>query len=140
MKNKKLNLLILILGIILILTLIINFYITYNKPVYTQKIDIKFELDDYLGMAVNKTIIDFGVVPHYMSVEKTVSLKNEFDFPVIVKVNINKELEEFIFGKTNFIIEPKESHEYSLKLFASPNGEIRQPYTGQITFNFYNQN
>lgn len=136
MKNKKYNTIITILILILLTILLINFFLNLNKPIYTKEIQVKFQVDDFLGLIINNTTLDFGSLVRETSSTKTIKLTNEFSHEVLVKININPELQEFIFGKTDFIIKPYETKEYPVTLFIPKNAELKK-YSGKIIFNFY---
>ena len=138
-KNKNYLGLIFVLMICLIVLLSFNLKIFIDRPLSVEIIDMNVIVGEKIGMVINDSILDYGVLPRGVSINKKVLLKNEYDFPVIVDVNVVGLINNFVYGESEFILAVDESKEYNIDLIVSENMEFGE-YEGKLIFEFRRKN
>ena len=123
--------------IILIIALFGFWYL--SKPLDMKVLDVKFEVGDRLGVVSGVSgegsELNFGKLLIGSLSVKTVDIENNFNFPIKVDVFVSKGMEEFIFAKSDVVIE-------SGKIFALPVNLIlpddveKGDYSGKVRFEF----
>jgi hypothetical protein len=130
-KNNFYNWLILFLVLILLVLLNLVFYINAPKFLEEKYIDVKFGVDNEIGMIIERETLDYGTIPPGGAITKRLSLENNYDFDVVVRVFVDKNLENYIFGDKEIFIAPGERVEYPLKLSVPVDSEYGN-YSGRI--------
>ena len=136
-KNKiNFNYVIVILIIILLSLFLYNIFIIINKPIYSKEFNVNFVIGDKLGLTINSTSIDYGIMLAGTSSTKTINITNEYNFPIKVKVLISPEIKGYLFSQNNFISQPHETVQHSFLLILSPDAK-RGDYSGKLRLNFF---
>jgi hypothetical protein len=130
-KNK----LIFALGICLVFLMIFLVGIYFSKPLSEETLDIKFQIGDSIGMALNNSSLDFGKVYPGASVSKKIRLQNNYNFDVRVNFFVNNELKEHIHANPEIILNPGQIVEYPLYLQTSEDMENGN-YSGKLKIEF----
>jgi len=120
-----------LLALFLVSTILLNVYFYLSKPILEQEINVHFTVDDYFGLQIKSEDLDYGVIPPGNSVDKYLFLENKYDYPVIIKVMISRELEGFIYGSREITIEPGSVRKYAVSLNV-PIGTEYGNYSGTI--------
>ena len=140
MKTKiKFAPLIIVLIIILSFLIAYNILIFTNKPIYTKELKINFIVGDKIGLTINSTTLDYGILIPDTSSTKTINLTNYYNFPIKVKLLINPEMEGYIFSKNNFIIQPKQTAQNTFTLILPPDTK-KGNYSGVAKLYFFKAN
>ena len=119
--------------------IIYNTLIFINKPIYTKELQVYFTIGDKIGLTINSTSLDFGILMANTSSTKTINLTNQYNFPIKVKIFMNPKMEGYLFSKNNFIIHPQQtvSHTFTLTL---PQDAKKGDYSGKIKLYFFKSN
>ncbi len=134
-KINKTNFLIIILIFLLIFSFCIKLYLIINAPISQSVIEVKCIAGDRIGMAINDSIVDFGIIPVGLSANKKINLENTYNFPINVSIYINGNISKYLYGENYFILQIGERKEYDINLILPNNLDYGQ-YSGQIIFEF----
>ncbi len=123
--------------VVFVLVVVLLFLIFFrNSKVDERFLDVTFSVDNKLGMKINTSSLDFGIVPAGAAITKKVVLDNGFEFPVKVKVFVDKEIEDYVFSENDFIILSGESKKVEFVL-SLPQDTVKGEYSGKIKMSFY---
>jgi len=132
---KKNSIILILLGIILLGFLSASFFLTSKNPLSIKELDVKVSVGDRIGMILNDSSLDYGVLIKGMNGNKIVDLTNKYDFPVIVSVFTYGELERYLHGDSKFIIEVGETKEYNVALMVGEDLNYGEHF-GKLVFEF----
>lgn len=136
-QNKKsINKIIVGMIIVLVLLAAISVLTSDDEPLQSKEIRVTFAVGDKFGIIINKTDLDFGILIQDSSVSKEIVLQNQYDFPVRVEVAIDPAFENYLFGRTNILLQPDEEYVYNIGLIIPRDAEKRE-YEGFIRFDFF---
>ena len=115
--NLKLKRLLIICAVFTLLILIILFYKYYS--VYNiEKLDIKVEVGEGVGLDVSKDYVGFGIVSHGNSAARDIILSHSYDKNLMIKMHVEGELRDWIvFSENNFFLEPGAEKKVGVSLF-----------------------
>lgn len=130
MKNK-LKLFILIIALLFIY----SFIMFLNWPIKVETIKVRFIIGESLGVDIGSDELSFGRILKGGEAVRNVLLENSYDYPVLVKVYISKELKDYIYSENNIVIYPEEEVKLPFILKTPKDIEMGN-YTGEIKFEF----
>ena len=130
-RNKKSKYLIFVLSFILLVLIGIIFYLNFSSPLEIFEFDVKFSVGDEIGIIINGTELNYGTLSHGMSSTKKIKIENTFDFDILAKIYIDRNLEDYVFGEESVVVSSGESIEYLVKLVIPSYAEYGD-YTGKI--------
>lgn len=137
-RKVKLNFynIVYVLFFIIIILFLIDFFIQQNKSFEEINIDLKVEVGQDIGIIINDSIVDFGILPRGLNSNKKVILYNDFNFPVKVKAFVNGNISDYIFGESEVFLLSNSQEVYNIELYLPENME-KLIYTGNLLFKFY---
>ena len=134
MKKRKI-LLIIILSLILVTYLLINIF----SPKLLQKEILYSEVivSDYIGINVNNTDLIFGTIIPGGSSSKKLSIANEYNKKVKIKLYSKGDINKVIsISENNFILLKNEKKEITFHINLPPQTE-KTTYTGEVIIKIY---
>lgn len=136
-RSKKFNQVVISICIFLIVIsggLILYNY--FNKPVAVSYLDVNFEVGEKFGIKAEQEL-DFGRVVPGSRVDKKVSVVNGFDFPVIMKVLVSKNLKGVVYSDfTSVQLDVGESIVLPVYLYVNEDFEYGN-YSGNLRVETY---
>jgi hypothetical protein len=133
---KIINLIFLIF--IVSLTCVFITFLTFtNIMIIDQKnIEVEFSVDDFVGLNVAKDKLYLGTIPPKGSGNRNITIENNHNKKVLVKIKTTNEISDFItIEKNNFILMPNESIEIKIKAIIPYNTE-KKDYKGNLIITF----
>ena len=128
--NKKIIIFISVILLILSIIIIILNIISLSKVLERQTYYASIIVADYGGFDVNGTAFTFGGVPLGSSSERKLSVKNGYDFPIVVNIIPRNGMEQFIQGRQEIIFQGQERN---ISIVATvPAGMEKKKYEGEI--------
>ncbi|MFA5542725.1 MAG: hypothetical protein WDA47_03065 [Bacilli bacterium] len=138
--NKKNNLnlqkIFYLLFFITIILFFIDLIIHSSKPFEEIELDLRVEVNQNIGIVINDSIIDFGILPAGLNSNKKVILYNDFNYPVRVKVFVKGNISDYIFGESEVFLLSNSQEVYNIELYL-PSDMEKSIYTGNILFKFH---
>lgn len=125
-----------VLFFIVIVLFFIDLFVNSNKYFEEIKIDLKVEVNQSIGIVINDSIVDFGIIPAGLNSNKKVILYNDFNFPVKVKAFVNGNISDYIFGESEVFLLSNSQEVYNIELYL-PEDMEKSIYTGNLLFKFY---
>ena len=118
-------------AVILVLSvsaLILN-NINLEKKIFYTSVNIT----DRTGFDVNSTALTFGKMSHHGSSTRNFVFKNEYNFPVIAKINVKGDIEKFLYYDEYVRIETGERKEIP---FSAVSNDVENVgfYEGEVEF------
>ncbi len=124
-----------VLLICLIVLVIFNIMIFTNRALSVKIVDMRVVVGEKIGMVINDSVLDYGILPRGTSINKKVLLKNEYKFPVIVDIKLSGALKDYVYGDSKITLSVGETKEYSVDLIIPGEMEFGN-YTGKMIFEF----
>jgi hypothetical protein len=137
-ENKSSNKIIFILLFFFIILVGVIFFSYSARPLDVKHINIVFIVEDSIGISASSSELDYGIIPPGLSSTKKITIHNPFDFEMIAKISVEKDLKEFIFGDWEVVVLPNESLEYPVRLQVPYDAEFGN-YSGLLRIEFYKE-
>jgi hypothetical protein len=135
MAEKKMNGQFYLYGGVLLIGVLFIFYLG-TGPLEVEKLDIKFEVGDSLGITSGSDVLNFGRVLPGMTVSKVVTLEGDYTYPVRIDILISSNIRDFVFSESSILMLPGENIQIPIEL--SIPGEITHgKYSGQVRFELW---
>ena len=100
--------------IILILSILFSKYNLYKL----EKLDIKVEVGDGVGLDVSNDYVGFGIVSNGNSAARDIILSHSYDKNLMIKMHVEGELRDWIvFSENDFVLEPGVEKKVGVSLF-----------------------
>ena len=132
-KNNFLNLMLIMIALILI---IVSAYQFYNKPLETRFFEIKFIVGSNPGIGIFPEELHFGKLTPGGAAIKTITLKNDYKFPIKMQILLSDNLQNLIsFNDISPSIMPGESILLPVTL-SIPRNMSYGNYTGRMMLEF----
>ena len=113
MKNK-----LFIAAVLLIILILIILFYKYYSVYNIEKLDIKVEVGEGVGLDVSKDYVGFGIVSHGNSAARDIILSHSYDKNLMIKMHVEGELRDWIvFSENNFFLEPGAEKKVGVSLF-----------------------
>src|SRR3989344_5885382 len=113
MKNK-----LFIAAVLLIILILIILFYRYYSVYNIEKLDIKVEVGEGVGLDVSKDYVGFGIVSHGNSAARDIILSHSYDKNLMIKMHVEGELRDWIvFSENNFFLEPGVEKKVGVSLF-----------------------
>jgi len=126
---KKVAFIILLLAFLIFSVSLISYF---YGDLETREFYTSVNITDSLGFDVNGSALTFGNIPFLGSSTRSFNFENNYDFPVLVKINVDGEISPFLSFEDNIRVESGKSEKI---IFAvSSNGAERKFYEGIINF------
>lgn len=135
-KNLNFNFIVYSLFFLILFLFFVNLVIDLNKSFEEIKIDLRVEVNETIGIIINDSIVDFGVLPAGINSNKKVVLHNDFDYPIKVKAFVDGNISNYIFGEGEVFLLSNSQEVYNIELYL-PEDIENAVYTGNIVFKFY---
>ena len=125
-----------------LLFFLIFFLIIYSlslflyKPLKTEIVPVKFIVGDRLGVDLNATEANFGIVLRKGGGVRKLIIENSYDFEVLLKLFVSKDIAPYIFANETFVLHPDETQKISL-ILVIPDNAAYGNYSGNVTLKFY---
>lgn len=134
-KNNNLFLILLVLTV-LVFSMGLFFYFFNNRPLEVRVVPVYFEVGEKFGLNLTRCAdLNFGRIVPGNTINRKISIKNEYDFPIGVEIFISKNIGEFILAENNFTLMEGEQINYSVNLNI-PKGTELEKYEGKLVFEF----
>lgn len=120
---------IVILGIFLFSN-VIDYLSVYNKKIIEAKVIVADE--NFFGIEINNTALAFGAISHVGSSRKSMTISNEFNYLVKIKIHSEGNISKFLeVSENNFLLGPNESKNltFTVKI---PEGTPKGTYGGYV--------
>ena len=125
---KRKNKFLIILAIIITATLIL----IINIPLDKQIISTKFIAGERMGFDLGPDNLNFGNIVPGQSASRDITIANNFDFPIIIKIKSSGKISDYIIvSENNFHLQSNESKEIIFSAFPEKNIELKE-YSGEI--------
>ncbi len=121
---------------LIILLLLYSVSLFLIKPLKTEVVPVKFIVGDRLGIDLNASEANFGIVLPKGGGARNVIIENTYDFDVLLKMYVSKEIESYIFANETFVLQSYETQKISLVLVV-PAETVYGNYSGTVTFEFW---
>jgi len=122
--------------IIAVVLIFVSVYFLFSRPLETRFVDVKIEVGDKVGIILNESEMDFGILPRGSTSLKKIDVGNDRDFPLKVDIFISKNLKDFVFSESEIII--SEGKVSAIPFTAIiPVDMPKGNYSGEIKFEFY---
>ncbi len=122
--------------VFLLLIVIVNFmYVFLTSPLKVETIPVKFIVGNKLGIDLNSSELNYGIVLKGNSGVRNLIIENKFPFPVIVTIYVSKEISNYIYTDKQTIINENEQMKLPIILRVPGNAEFGN-YTGKIKIEF----
>ncbi len=131
LKNKNDYILIVIISILIVFSV---YLMTYN-PIETKILNVRFIVDERIGIDVNSSELNFGKILPGNSAVRRVSAENNFNFPVKMKIFVSKDISNFIFIEREYTLLPEEKILIPITL-KIPQQTGFGSYSGELKFEF----
>lgn len=108
-----------------------------DRPLAVEEYDVRFEIiEEGGGFDVNTTALTFGNLnPGGAAVRKIIA-RNEYDFPVIVKIMISRNLDGILISEPEYVLVAGEEKEISFTLYP-PEDMSPGKYEGSVRVEIY---
>ncbi|MEN9626060.1 MAG: hypothetical protein RL557_388 [archaeon] len=120
-----------IIAFLLIYTLSIFFSI----PLKTEVYPVKFIVADKIGVDLNSSEINFGIVMPGGSAVRNLIISNSYDFPIVAEVSTNNNLQPYLFSE-EVMLEAHQTKKIPLVLRVPYDMQLGN-YSGSVHINFY---
>lgn len=130
MKTNKLLVLIIILIAASSLASFIfyEYYINYK----VDKLDIKVEVGEGVGLDVSEEYVGFGIVSNGNSAARDIILSHSYDKNLMIRMHVEGGLKDWIvFSENNFVLEPGVEKRVGISLFV-PKDAGKGKYTSEL--------
>ena len=132
-QNKKFDLLIYVLLIINFILLFIILFNYSNRPLEVRDFDVSFIVGPITGFDVNNSLLTYGEITPGSTSVRRITIENNYDFPIRVKVYVSDNLEDFISADSDFVVQSKEKRSLPVALYVKE-GTPFAKYSGKIVF------
>lgn len=133
-KKIRLSLIIFVLVVAFLSFFVSSYY--FFSPIGRQVMDVRFEIADYGGFDANKTALTFGAITPGGNSFRSLSIRNEYNFPIKVKILVSEEIKPFLKISREEILLPGENRSIGVTVYAPENAEFRK-YEGKILFEYW---
>jgi hypothetical protein len=131
-SRRNLNYLLLAIAVALIL---FSFYSWGLAPLKTEVLNVRFVANKTIGVDLNSSELNFGMVNPGMSAVRNVIISNDYNHPIHVDISVSKNIIEYLSVDSSFHINPNESIRIPITLQLSKEVEFGN-YSGKIKFEF----
>ena len=114
---KKLTYFIFIFSIIILLIAIFSFIIN-NKVIQTQTFYASVNVTDSLAFDTNGTALTFGSIAQYGSSLRNIVFNNNYEFPVVAKINIEGDIEPLLEFDESVYIDKGEEKKITFTVYS----------------------
>ncbi|OIO80230.1 hypothetical protein AUJ84_04265 [Candidatus Pacearchaeota archaeon CG1_02_32_132] len=138
MKELKSNKLFYLIVIAVSLIIIFLFFsILLSSPIEVTKVNVVFSTGETTGFNVDKLdYLNFGRVVPGNSATKKVFIKNDYGFPITVKIFASKEIADYVQTDRDIYIE--EGQEMPIGVLLEVPGDVNfRNYSGSLVFKIY---
>ena len=124
--------------IIAIILVVISFFPTLsNKPLDTVEFPIEFTVVEHGGgFDVNTTALTFSLIAPGNAAERPVSLDNNYDFPIEVRVLVSENIVDVVNVSSSTVVNPGENITIPVRIEV-PQSYLPGKYSGKIRFEMY---
>jgi len=130
--------LVILLCIIALILFLISFF-TDASVLEKREIDVKIEIANQTGIKIENESLDFGRIAYGSSAQKTLTLSNNHDFPIMVEFEAKGELKDFLIYERRIYFEPKETKQVGVSTIVF-NEEHYGNYNGKFIITFKKAN
>ncbi len=137
-KKKKTVLIIMLLTIatIIIAILLSAIFYSYYIIAEVKELYTRVKVENIIGFDVNRSALIFGIVPRGAKGQRSVSLHNRKDEPLMVHIEVNGNISDWIYASENdFTMEANEKKEINFSVIPSKDAEFGT-YDGRVRFIF----
>jgi len=131
--NEKLKILIYILALASIILITTSVFTWFSRPIEVKELDVRFIVGKNPGFDLNSSALTFGKVTKGGSAVRGVTINNEYDFPIEVKVLMTEEIVKFFSVPSDVYIEPDKNSSFSVTLSVPEDLDFME-YSGKIRF------
>jgi len=135
--NIKLSIIIFIF-ILIVLSFFTAIYLFFS-PLERQIIEVRFSIADYVGFEPNLSVLSFGAIVPGGSLQRFITIRNDYKYPVKVKVLMSKQIRSFLSLNAPEVLMPGENRTLSVVVYAPENAKFGK-YEGKIVFEFWKIN
>jgi len=137
MKTKQLIVLLISVVILTIAATFIYYSYSLEKTIVKTEIaSYSFRVQKHVGLVGDRDAIKFGGILPGGTGSRYISFRNDFEFPVNIKITVKGEKNEWITTKeNNFILEPNTTKEVKITVIVPEYAESNplHNYTGTVT-------
>ncbi len=137
-KNKKVFLLIIFLLFFSITLFIISLNIDNNEQILEKKeLNTTLSIGDTAGFDVNNYSLGFGAITkNVRSYRNDTVITNNYDFPIVVELNVIGNISDFLVFDREIYFEPGESKNIYISTIRSTGEEPYGNYSGNFNIIF----
>ena len=136
MAKRKSKLILLILGTSLIALILAGVCFFKSLPVASKELDVKFIIGSNYGLDLNKTALTFGKIVQGGSVTRAVEIKNDYNFPVKVRVFLSDNIAPFVSADSGFILNSGKNISLLFNAYVPSNASYGE-YEGKVRISLY---
>ena len=136
MAKKRNDWSFLLLSLGLILLILAGTYFFNSLPVASKEIDVKFIIGENYGIDLNRSALTFGKIIPGGDITRYAEIKNDYNFPVRVRVFLSKNIEGFIRVDSGFVLGAGENISLPFNAYA-PADASEGNYTGKARIVLY---
>lgn len=132
--DKRRNKIIFVCALFMVVLVLFLISFTSDKGVLDkQEFPVKLEISNVTGLKVDESL-DFGKITYGSSGQKTVNVKNNYDFPISLQFSSNGNVSDFLIYE-NVILEPFEEKKITISTVIFRNQSYGN-YTGVLAVLF----
>ena len=131
-KNRKINYVLFVFCLILI---IYSIWLWTNKPLETRILEAKFIIGENIGVNLNPGELNFGKLTPGDTMIRSVYVKNEHEFPIKLKIFVDKDIIDFITVEPRYTLLPEENVSIPF-ILRVPKETSFGYYSGEVKFEF----
>jgi len=114
----------------------LSFYLINFNLVEEKRMGIDLEVGSPAGFNLDSDAIHFGRVLPGDAAQRSILLKNDFSFPVKIKLEVEGELEKFVFFEDKILLKPNEETQVNFAVNI-PEDQSFGNYSGELVLKTY---
>ncbi len=114
----------------------LSFVYTESLPLESRIVGASFFVSDHVGIDVDDRILAFGSVTPDGSSTRHVLVRNEYSFPLFVRVGVSENLRDIVVYEESFVLSVGEQRSLPFVLHI-PRSYSFGEYSGTVRFIFY---
>jgi hypothetical protein len=111
---------------------LVVFGLFYFSPIQKEIISVKFVVGENMGFGLGDGILNFGQIVPGNGATRNVSVENDFDRPVRIKIKSSGDVSRALSVSGNdFVLSPRENRNVSFSVYVDDGFEFGE-YSGEV--------